>query len=357
MQVKTIRQRLLETVQTQVMPRLDSPGQWQMVYTEPPFHLPPGVTIDFHRGKPLSPQRADSPSSSDLTNAWNDLRLHTSRYPCLGFVIEGSIDWRIGITERMARNAGPELWRSVYATVGIPAGSFFLMPPGVPYPDLNFPYWERATALGQGIKVLWFQLHRFGMQSNLTYTAKGEYFLDSACYTADSHTLAAAQTLIEELELREKASPEIVRTLLLFCLQRFERGMHETVTAELDLVMPPAGAAASESDLVEQACFYIESHFDKKVTLESVAAHVFISPSQLARLFLAEKGVTVAEYLTRFRFEYVCTLLGKTDLRVNHIGKLAGYGNPSYFCQVFTRRMGCSPQQYRDALIHNAKVK
>jgi two-component system response regulator YesN len=121
-------------------------------------------------------------------------------------------------------------------------------------------------------------------------------------------------------------------------------------------VVPSSFTPSSAVEIVEQACVYIEAHFDQKITLENVATHVYISPSHLSRLFQAEKGMSITEYLTRFRMEYICTLLGKTDLRINHIGKISGYRNHSYLCQAFQRRMGCSPQEYRNEIINKNKA-
>jgi AraC-like DNA-binding protein len=356
-QIQTIRQRLLETVQSEVLPRLRNTDLWQMVFADTPFLLPPGVTLDLHPGKPLSPQDADPAYSSDLTHNWVRHMLQSSRFPCLGFVLEGSIDWRIGITTRMSKSGGRELLRSEYAMLGIPKSSFFMMPPGVPYSEGDFPYWERSMSEGKPVKVLWIQFHRFGMQTYLSYTAGEKMILDSACYVADSRTLFAAETLIEELSLGKNCSKDIVQTLLHFCLQRFDRGMQDTLTEEVESVVPTSFTQSSATEIVEQACLYIESQYDRKVTLESIATHVYISPSHLARLFQAEKGISITEYITRFRIEYVCTLLAKTDLRINHIGKISGYRNPSYLCQIFQKRMGCSPQQYRNDAITKPKVK
>ena len=357
MQNQSVRQRLLDIVQQHALQRLQNDDLWQMVFTEPPFNLPQGVTTTYHPGKPISAQEADPAFASDLTHNWPKLQLQSSRFPCLGFVLEGSIDWRIGITTRMAKGGTKELRRSNYLTLGMPKGSFFLMPPGVPYAEPGCNHWERSVREGIPIKVLWIQFHRFGMQCFTNYTVSGTNIRDSACYIADSRTIFAAETLIEELRVGKNHSRKIVNTLLQFCMQRLERALQNNLAEEIGSVVPTSLSQSSATNVVEQACLYTEAHFDQKMTLEDIAAHVYISPSHLARLFQAEKGMSITEYLTRFRMDYVCTLLEKTDLRINHIGKISGYRNPSYFCQVFQRRMGCSPQEYRNNLINKGKAE
>lgn len=356
MQNQPVRQRLLEAVQQHALPRLKSPDLWQIVFTEPPLDFPPGVTVSYHHGKPVSPQDAGPAYSSDLTHNWPELMLQSSRFPMLGFVVEGTIDWRVGINTRMAKNGNKEMRRSNYMTVGMPKGTFFLMPPGVPYSEPDCNYWSRSVEQGSPVKVLWLQFHRFGIQCFMSYTVAGKGTRDSALYIADSRTIFAAETLIEELNRGKNSSRKIVDTLLQFCMQRLERSLQNEVAEVTESVIPTSFSQSSATEIVEQACLYIEAHFDQKVTLDSVATQVYISPSHLARLFQAEKGMSITEYLTRFRMEYVCTLLAKTDLRINHIGKISGYRNHSYFCQAFQRRMGQSPQEYRNAAINKTKA-
>lgn len=357
MLTQSARQLLLETVQGDVLPRLKDIDLWQILYVDTPFSFPDSVGVELHAGKPLTAQAADPPFSSDLTHNWASLWLHSSRFPWIGFVIEGSIDYRIGITAQMAKNGGKALIRSSHATLTIPQNTFFLLPPGVPYADLEWPYWDRAVAANKPIKAIWIQFHRFGMQAVLTYTQGETHILCPAVYAASSRTLFAAEAIIEELALGSDASKDIVQTLLTFCLQRVQRSLLASKQIDADAVIPTLAVPGSTVEIVERACLYIESNFDKRVTLQSTAAHVYISSSHLARLFKAEKGMTIIEYLTRFRLEYICSLLAKTDLRINHIGKISGYVNPSCLTQMFTRRMGCSPQQYRDSHQTNAKVR
>jgi AraC-like DNA-binding protein len=357
-QNQSVRQRLLETVEQQVLPRLKPDSQWQIAFISPPFDFPESVTTTFHEGKPLTTQEANPAFSSDLTHNWAKLQLHSARFPLLGFVVEGSIDWRIGITSAMVKKGGRAFESSNWVTVGMPQSTFFVIPPGVPYSEQGVNFWERSIAQGALVKVLWIQFHRYGMQCFIsTCSLEGENRRDASLYFADSRTSFAIGTLMEELEQGKNTSRDIMNTLLSFCLQRLARTLQNEIDEVTEAATPVEFARNSAGEIVGQACAYLEAHFDFKVTLEEVAAHVYISPSQLERLFRAEKGTSVREYLTRVRIDNVCNMLEKTDLRINHIGKLSGYRNHSYFCQVFQRRMSCTPQEYRNASLYKTKTK
>lgn len=348
-----MRQRLLEAVQVHALPRLQCLDLWQMAFMEPPLNFPPGVTVAYHQGKPLSAQNASPAFSSDLTHNWPDLRLQSARFPYLGFIIEGIIDWRVGITARMAKDGGKEMRRSNYMTVSMPKGTFLLMPPGVPYFEPGRNYWNRSVKRGS---VLWLQFHKSGIQCFMSYASSGENVYDSPVYIADSRMLLAAEALIEELNLKNNGSREIVATLLQLCLQRLERQLEENTGQEVSADGSETPAPGGSNDIVNRACLYITAHFGHKITTDIVAAHVGVSRSHLAFLFRAAKGTSINEYLTEIRMEYICTLLISTDLRINHIGKLAGYRNPSYFCQAFQRRFACSPQEFRDRTLNKLIV-
>jgi AraC-like DNA-binding protein len=346
-QTPTMPQRILEMVRQRVLPFLKDEALARVVFTEPPFHFPPGIEITYNRGKALTAQSADPPYSSDLTHNWAHLNLHSARYSCLGFVVEGSIDWRIGVTTRMTKSGVKELSHSESYDLALPTGTFFLMPPGVPYVSGDHDHWSRSVAQGKDIKVLWVQFHRYGMQCYLGHTENGEYIREAYLYIPESRSIVAIETLVDELRLREQSSSELVNTLLLYIYQLLAHGLQSGLGENTDFVVPSASTSASANDIVEQACAYIDSHFHAKINLDGVAAHVFISPSYLTRLFRAEKGMSINEYITQVRLDYACNMLAKSDLRVNHIGKISGYRNHSYFCQLFLRRMGCSPLQYR----------
>lgn len=331
----------------QILPCLKDDSLWRMVFTEPPFHFPEGVSISYHPGQALTANNAGPTFSSDLTHNWPAHNLHTSRYPCLGFVVEGSIDWRIGVTERMAKSGVKELSHSVSCDIALPAGSFIVMPPGIPYVSGDHDHWSRSVAAGQDIKVLWVQFHRLGMQFYLGHTVNGEHRREAYIYIPEPRSIGAMETLVDELRLQEEASSELVNTLLVFIFQLACHGLQKGLGQDTGFVGPDEETPSSPSDIVAQTCAYIDSHFHARLNLEMVAAHVFISPSYLTRLFRAAKGMSINEYITQVRLEYACNMLTKSDLRVNHIAKLSGYYNHSYFCQLFLRRMGCSPQQYR----------
>lgn len=98
---------------------------------------------------------------------------------------------------------------------------------------------------------------------------------------------------------------------------------------------------------VTKSIDYITSHFNSKVTLEDLAKETELTPNYLATLFKQETGLTVVEYLTRFRIDSACALLSQTEYTYLQIALSLGFCTQSYFTKVFREYVGCTPRIYR----------
>jgi len=72
-----------------------------------------------------------------------------------------------------------------------------------------------------------------------------------------------------------------------------------------------------------------------------------ISENYLSRLFRQELGLTLAEYVNRYRVRVARHLLRETDLSVTEIAHQVGFDDPAYFSRVFARHAGVSPRTCR----------
>jgi AraC-like DNA-binding protein len=108
---------------------------------------------------------------------------------------------------------------------------------------------------------------------------------------------------------------------------------------------------ATAGDLhVRRALLYLDEHFDGDVTVAAAAAAVGVSPAHLQRLFKAETGCTMLEYLFSRRVEKARLLLEASTLPLIDVAVSVGFHNRQHFSAVFTRLTGVSPGRYR--LLH-----
>src|SRR5687768_8338702 len=127
-----LHRKLLQVLHAGVIPRVQSEARLQVVVAGLPLVLPRGIAVTPHRGPALT----ESPQHTLHANQhWPEERLESFRTPCLIHVIEGEADLRVGITRDVAaeiagRPEHPYSGNS-YLTLGLPAGTFLFIPPGV----------------------------------------------------------------------------------------------------------------------------------------------------------------------------------------------------------------------------------
>lgn len=111
------------------------------------------------------------------------------------------------------------------------------------------------------------------------------------------------------------------------------------------------GAARLNCDptkqIISSVCDYIHQHYGEQLTIDSVAHHFNFSANYLSAVFKKTVGKTVLEYITDTRLQNAMSLLQETSLRIVQISQKIGYGNPSYFCSLFSKKYGVTPNQFR----------
>ena len=98
---------------------------------------------------------------------------------------------------------------------------------------------------------------------------------------------------------------------------------------------------------VRKALEYIEGNYMCNISTEDIARAGGVHVGHLHRIFPAETGMTVGEYLTHLRIEKAKTLLMHTDISNSSIATRTGFSSQQYFCRLFKKKTGMSPQDYR----------
>lgn len=99
--------------------------------------------------------------------------------------------------------------------------------------------------------------------------------------------------------------------------------------------------------IIKKSKKFIKNNYSNKITLKSLAQYVALNPSYLSALFKKETGCNFIDYLTRIRLEKAEKLLQNLDLKIYQVGNKVGYNNSKYFCEVFKKNYGITPNQYR----------
>ncbi|MFF2445618.1 response regulator [Neobacillus sp. NPDC058068] len=98
---------------------------------------------------------------------------------------------------------------------------------------------------------------------------------------------------------------------------------------------------------------FIIAHSHKDITLDTVAAHVKLSPYYVSKLFKEQSGTNFIDFLTECRIKKAKQLMIDPDNSLKEITFEVGFHDPSYFSRVFKRSHGISPTEYRKKLLVN----
>jgi len=108
------------------------------------------------------------------------------------------------------------------------------------------------------------------------------------------------------------------------------------------------GQKEHEDEPIKKAQEYIEKNFSNKMSVEALAAMMFLSRRNFERRFKKATSNTVVEYMQRVKIEAAKMSLESSRENVNEVMYKVGYMDPKAFRIVFKRITGLSPVQYRN---------
>ncbi|MGN0492465.1 MAG: helix-turn-helix transcriptional regulator [Acutalibacteraceae bacterium] len=107
-------------------------------------------------------------------------------------------------------------------------------------------------------------------------------------------------------------------------------------------------SSVKHSDIMYKIMQYVKANYDKKITLEDIAEHVYLSRSYVSSMFKEEMGESLFSYINRVRVEKSKILLLNESVSLANVGGLCGFEDQSYFTKVFKNIVGMSPKKFRD---------
>lgn len=109
-----------------------------------------------------------------------------------------------------------------------------------------------------------------------------------------------------------------------------------------------SGMGGKSSFVVRKVMEYVSKNYARAMTVEEMAQEIHLSSNYIRSIFKEGTGKTVLEYITNYRFEKACELLREPSYKVKEVSNMVGFENVSYFCSVFTKRYGMTPNEFRN---------
>lgn len=151
--------------------------------------------------------------------------------------------------------------------------------------------------------------------------------------------------LLHEMELSRqlwdhRPQDEEGPLLLIAIMRHLQRHVFPEEDAEASLTEKASGHVLQMVD-------WIETHYKEPFSLARMAEDCHLSPYHVSHLFKRYAGTTITSYIAVLRVREACALLAGTDKQVGDIAREVGGLGTAYFCQLFKKHKGVTPQAYR----------
>lgn len=102
---------------------------------------------------------------------------------------------------------------------------------------------------------------------------------------------------------------------------------------------------------------YIDENYLMPVHLEDICTLIQVTPTYLSHLFSENIGISFQEYLNGIRFEHAMRAVADKSLSLTKIAEISGFSKLKYMNQVFEKKLGMTPKEYRAAIADDINVQ
>lgn len=93
---------------------------------------------------------------------------------------------------------------------------------------------------------------------------------------------------------------------------------------------------------------WIHIHYREQITTADLAKKWYLSESHVCHIFKKAVGMTVLEYINRYRVDKAALLLLNTEETISEIAHEVGFDNLNYFDRIFRRYKNMTPKKYQN---------
>lgn len=145
----------------------------------------------------------------------------------------------------------------------------------------------------------------------------------------------------ELLSINDRSSLEAMISLfrLLNDIHRMKKAQKDSLNMHL---LPVSESQKKVNDIIS----YLNEHLTENIKISDLAAHFYLNPDYLARLFKKHMHISVGHYISLQKISAAETLL-REGKSVAEVQETLGYSSYAYFFRSFQKITGISPGRYR----------
>ncbi len=134
----------------------------------------------------------------------------------------------------------------------------------------------------------------------------------------------------------------VLKSLLLKLLAILYRRFEQT-----DSFSEKVSQFQSRFTRISDSVNFIDNSFRDNISLDNIAEKSHMNSNYFSGYFHDTMHCTVSEYILNLRIKHACMRLVTSDESIISIAADSGFKNVPYFNRTFKKRMGITPQQYR----------
>jgi len=108
------------------------------------------------------------------------------------------------------------------------------------------------------------------------------------------------------------------------------------------------GQRCAEQSYLSKAVSYIESNYNRNLQVTDIAEMLGLNRSYFCRVFKRQMGMSPQDYIVSYRLEQAEKLLTTTKLSQKEIALRVGYPDVYALSRMFKRRYGIAPGKFRE---------
>lgn len=116
------------------------------------------------------------------------------------------------------------------------------------------------------------------------------------------------------------------------------------------------GQKTHGDEVIKKAQAYMEKNMQEKISIENLSARLAVGRRNFDRRFIKATGNTPVEYVQRVKIEAAKKAFENTRKTVSEVMYEVGYSDAKAFREVFKKRTGLSPLEYRNKYNKEAVV-
>ena len=170
-------------------------------------------------------------------------------------------------------------------------------------------------------------------------------------YAKEAISLGVSEYLLKPLDL-ELLGNTLKKVIHKIAVKKEIKEYHQVsgLSSEWNAIHNVLAAESHHTKNVREMLDYIESNYDKKISITDLCDKLNLSATYLNTNFKNETGYTFNDFLNRYRILRAIDILKTSEMKVYQTAEAVGFQDYKYFIQVFKKYIGCSPIKFLNTL-------